>query len=466
MAGEHNEIINRLKDGWDMASKLAGKGVGEVSNLFSRSDESKNLQSGLYWNRGSWDSKSGLVPDVEFFESQNISGNFASSVMQRLTLSKSERLFCQSCASLVSVNVEQAVDCLSEAVTADTQFTDGYFLLGCVMLETGLAKEANSYFQKALLCQQGLGSKFKKYLPSFRMSVPVTPWSNISLFPDLLGLNILLALSWREMNNLDMAISVMAQILSVMPEASLAKFFLSIFYLEKGNLNEINSLFENLEVRSTIDGLNLLLLSKACQRLGTVGKLGEVYDKALACKSIDRVVRYDILYSQAELCASFSASELPKIEQNILKECPEYTPFFKRLDIKLANLANVVAVRQTVAMPGLTEVLPSTNIDSTRVLTQSSFLQLSCASLGKIFSLDRHMTTIGREVGDIVLSGDTSVSSNHARIIRDENANSYFIEDMHSTNGTFLNGVRLTQQRQQIKSGDKLRIGATELEVI
>ncbi|MBQ7529018.1 FHA domain-containing protein, partial [bacterium] len=455
MAGEQSEIINRLKDGWDMASKLAGKGVGEVSNLFSRSDESKGQQSGLYWNRGSWNSKSGLLPDIEFFESQNNSSSFASSVMQRLTLSKSERLFCQSCADLISVNVEQAVDCLSEAVAADTQFTDGYFLLGCVMLETGFAKEANSYFQKALLCQQGLGGKFKKYLPSFRMSIPVTPWSNVSLFPDLLGLNVLLALSWREMNNLDMAISVMAQILSVMPEAGLAKFFLSIFYLEKGSLNEINSLFENLEVKSTTDGLNLLILSKACQRLGAISRLGEVYDKALACKNIDRIIRYDILYSQAELCSSYSASELPKTEQNILKECPEYTPFFKRLDIKLTNLANLAPVRTTVAMPGLTEVLPNTKVNSTTVLPQTVFLQISCASLGRIFSLDRPLTTIGREIGDIVLSNDTSISSNHARIIRDDNAGCYFVEDMHSTNGTFLNGMRLGSQKQPIKSGDK-----------
>ena len=65
------------------------------------------------------------------------------------------------------------------------------------------------------------------------------------------------------------------------------------------------------------------------------------------------------------------------------------------------------------------------------------------------------ITTIGRiETNDIVLQDDM-VSGHHAKILRFQN--NYFISDLISTNGTFVNGKRV--KKCVLKDGDKLAFG-------
>ena len=72
-------------------------------------------------------------------------------------------------------------------------------------------------------------------------------------------------------------------------------------------------------------------------------------------------------------------------------------------------------------------------------------------------------TVIGRDAqSGIRLDHDEYVSSRHARIEpRPEGA---WIDDLGSTNGTFVNGSRLKKGRIA-KAGDVIKIGATELQV-
>lgn len=69
-------------------------------------------------------------------------------------------------------------------------------------------------------------------------------------------------------------------------------------------------------------------------------------------------------------------------------------------------------------------------------------------------------TNIGREddVG-IRLDGDEFASGQHARF--EPRADGIWVEDLQSTNGTFVNGERVTAQRLQ--AGDVVRVGQTEL---
>ncbi len=65
------------------------------------------------------------------------------------------------------------------------------------------------------------------------------------------------------------------------------------------------------------------------------------------------------------------------------------------------------------------------------------------------------ITTIGRiETNDIFLQDDM-VSGHHAKILRFQN--NYFISDLISTNGTFVNGKRI--KKCVLKDGDKLAFG-------
>lgn len=69
---------------------------------------------------------------------------------------------------------------------------------------------------------------------------------------------------------------------------------------------------------------------------------------------------------------------------------------------------------------------------------------------------------IGREMGnDIVISDDSFVGRHHLQIIKDD-AGVFFARDLNSTNGTFVNGKRITGEIQ-IDENDIIRIGNTTL---
>jgi pSer/pThr/pTyr-binding forkhead associated (FHA) protein len=69
--------------------------------------------------------------------------------------------------------------------------------------------------------------------------------------------------------------------------------------------------------------------------------------------------------------------------------------------------------------------------------------------------------TAGRQ-GNLAV-GDEHASGHHARFQFAHGA--WFVEDLSSTNGTWLNGRRMFQA-QRLKKGDKIRIGRTEIVVV
>jgi pSer/pThr/pTyr-binding forkhead associated (FHA) protein len=75
--------------------------------------------------------------------------------------------------------------------------------------------------------------------------------------------------------------------------------------------------------------------------------------------------------------------------------------------------------------------------------------------------LDSSPVTIGRAPeNDLALDADEFASVQHARI--EPRRDGVWLEDLGSTNGTFLNGVKLTQPRK-LSSGDVIRVGETDL---
>jgi hypothetical protein len=68
-------------------------------------------------------------------------------------------------------------------------------------------------------------------------------------------------------------------------------------------------------------------------------------------------------------------------------------------------------------------------------------------------------TSVGRSsASDIVLKGDDYASGRHARLTR--HGGLLYVEDMGSTNGTFVNG-RKTVGATPLRHGDTVRVGST-----
>ena len=80
---------------------------------------------------------------------------------------------------------------------------------------------------------------------------------------------------------------------------------------------------------------------------------------------------------------------------------------------------------------------------------------------GDVVALDAHPLTVGRgRNNDIALPEDDYASSRHARF--EPRRDGVYVEDIGSTNGTFVNGIRLTRDRRLIP-GDVVRVGETDL---
>ena len=78
---------------------------------------------------------------------------------------------------------------------------------------------------------------------------------------------------------------------------------------------------------------------------------------------------------------------------------------------------------------------------------------------GQAFELTGDLMTIGREATHaIALVNDMGVSRTHAQIVRQ--GDQTLIEDLSSTNGTYVNGVRISAPTP-IKPGDTLQLGAS-----
>ncbi|MDN5348047.1 MAG: hypothetical protein PWP65_1611 [Clostridia bacterium] len=80
---------------------------------------------------------------------------------------------------------------------------------------------------------------------------------------------------------------------------------------------------------------------------------------------------------------------------------------------------------------------------------------------GDVYILGEH-TSIGRDRrNDIVLPED-HVSARHALIL--QQGGTWYIQDLGSTNGTYVNGIRI-EEAVELRPGDIIKIGGVTLEM-
>ena len=81
------------------------------------------------------------------------------------------------------------------------------------------------------------------------------------------------------------------------------------------------------------------------------------------------------------------------------------------------------------------------------------------AEAGRVIEVDRELS-VGRIEGNDVVVVDPRVSSRHATLKPADGG--IELTDTGSTNGTFVNGVRLERARK-LAAGDLVRVGETDL---
>ena len=123
-------------------------------------------------------------------------------------------------------------------------------------------------------------------------------------------------------------------------------------------------------------------------------------------------------------------------------------------DLRLPQESMILAPQQAAAA-GLVPQPAARELGRLVVLTSPALGD------GEAFSLDSHPLTIGRATNnDVPLPEDEYASGRHARF--EPRRDGIWVEDIGSTNGTFVNGIRLTRERK-LTPGDVVRIGETDL---
>lgn len=79
----------------------------------------------------------------------------------------------------------------------------------------------------------------------------------------------------------------------------------------------------------------------------------------------------------------------------------------------------------------------------------------------KTVETDKAEITIGRNPGNDIHIDNLGVSKQHAKIIKQDGA--YVIEDLNSTNGTFINEKRVA--RAVLNDNDEIHIGKHSLKI-
>ena len=100
-------------------------------------------------------------------------------------------------------------------------------------------------------------------------------------------------------------------------------------------------------------------------------------------------------------------------------------------------------------------------VDYDRSVSQVTLAIVEGRDAGQQFPLTGTML-IGRDPSADLVIADSEVSTRHASFVLVDGG--VAVEDLDSTNGTFVNGQRVTGS-QQLQAGDRIQLGATVLEV-
>ncbi|HEY5536544.1 MAG TPA: VWA domain-containing protein [Ignavibacteria bacterium] len=163
---------------------------------------------------------------------------------------------------------------------------------------------------------------------------------------------------------------------------------------------------------------------------------------------------YDSLLDQLENASEISDSDKNKISEleKQLNEAAKLIPGTSpKIDTRRRTMIIESKGNNTVNIGNNTVNIP--NMTNYATLTV-----MSGHNTGKSVGINRGEITIGRTVGELIINDDT-VSRRHAGVYFIEGT--YIVRDLGSTNGTFINGQRISHSK--INSGDILKVGSVDI---
>jgi pSer/pThr/pTyr-binding forkhead associated (FHA) protein len=137
--------------------------------------------------------------------------------------------------------------------------------------------------------------------------------------------------------------------------------------------------------------------------------------------------------------AALSKVGLQPLDPNVPDDPPPSTP-------PMAPIAPPAPIIQAPTPPVVSHV----SVVPTQVPAVTS-------NAGQRFELAKGTNVVSRESGEICLLGEQTVSRNHAEVSWD--GAKIIVRDLGSTNGTFVNGVRI-QTDTPLVAGDTIQFGA------
>lgn len=126
----------------------------------------------------------------------------------------------------------------------------------------------------------------------------------------------------------------------------------------------------------------------------------------------------------------------------------------------MATIPKVIRTRMVSKDTTIDDV---TTEDSAVLRIPACIVQIYGEEIGKRVAFGDADITIGRDDDNTLTVDLSTVSRHHARLV--QTATTCHVEDLGSTNGTFVNGDRVTTRRE-LRSGDLLKIGGAVFKFI
>lgn len=160
---------------------------------------------------------------------------------------------------------------------------------------------------------------------------------------------------------------------------------------------------------------------------------------------------------------NYISTQLDKIETVMPGKTSEIRKYFSGNKSSLRRIYDTISAdlkKKKTPIPGIAKEVPG-SYSNQPVLTMT----LEGEPEGIVFFVDKQQFTIGKRTGvDGLMTFNNAISRHHCDIIyRDMK---YFVIDMGSSNGTFVNGARLVPKTpKEIKDGDIMRLANSNFKI-